>query len=219
MSEPKAKVDPSWDSPSGLVYTWRWDLGRAATAFYGALVLKKPTWVSWEVLPFVLGFAMERRDPEDLYADGLMSHDAIRIVGAFEGTSGVLSTKELRQKAGFPTGKPQRAAYLKAVEELDSRLLLAKTFDTEGEGDEMSHALVSIKYEVQVNHAKSVTVVEALQAFLLRYLPQAVLVDTKVLAKHLRLQPAIMNAAAEATVWSGAAIRYGDVLVATISEH
>src|SRR5471030_560405 len=146
MSEASAKAEAKWDSPSGHVYGWRWDLGRADAAFYGALVAKKPTWIAWPILPLVLGFAMDRNDPEAQYADGLLSNEAIRIVRAFEGSSGTLSTKELRQRAGFPTGKAERAAYLRGVEELDSRLFLAKTFDVGGEGDDMSHSLVRVKF-------------------------------------------------------------------------
>jgi len=207
VSEPEAKSEAKWDSPAGHVYGWRWDLGRSEAAFYGALVAKKPTWIAWEVLPVVLGFAMDRSDPEEQYADGLLSNEAIRIVRAFEGTSGVLPTKELRQRAGFPTGKAERAAYLRGVEELDSRLLLAKTFDVGGEGDDMSHALVRIKYEAQVAEGLRLSRDEALLAFLRRYLPLAVYFDPKVLAKHLRLPPTVMDTAVERLIDLGSAQR------------
>lgn len=197
MSEPKAKVEPSWDSPSGHVYGWRWDIGRSGAAFYSALVARKPTWISWDVLPYILGFAMERREPEHLYEDGLLSNDAIRIVRAYEGTSGVLSTKDLRVRAGFPTGKQNRAAYLKAVDELDGCLLLAKVFDREGGGDEMSHALVRIKYPEYVSSAMQSTPLESLEAFLAYFLSRAIYVEPKVLARHLRVKSSVMDAAVD----------------------
>jgi len=218
MSEPDAKSEAKWDSPSGHVYGWRWDLGRSAAAFYGALVSKKPTWIAWDVLSTVLGFAMDRREPEAQYADGMLSNEAIRIVRAFEGTAGVLSTKDLRQRAGFPTGKAERAAYLRGVEELDSRLLLAKIFDVGGEGDDMSHALVRVKYESQVAEALQLSPEKALESFLGRYLPQAIYIEPKVFTKHLRLSAATMDAAIEGLVGLGLAAR-ADGLVVAIGEE
>jgi len=218
VSEPNFKGEAKWDSPSGDVYGWRWDLGRSSAAFYGALVAKKPTWIAWDVLPTVLGFAMDRREPEQQYSDGLLSNDAIRVVRAFEGTSGVLSTKELRLRAGFPTGKAERAAYLKAVEELDSRLFLAKTFDAEGKGDDMSHALVKIKYAPQVAEALAMEPGQAFERFLKGYLPKAIYFDPKVLAKHLRLPPLMVEAASDTLIGLALATRL-DGFVATTGEE
>jgi hypothetical protein len=213
MSEPKAKLDASWDSPSGHVYVWRWDIGKSLAAFYGALVAKKPTWIAWDVLPLVLGFGMERRDPEDLYVDGLLSNDAIRIVRAFEGAGGVLSTKELRKRAGFPTGKPERAAYLKAVEELDTRLLLAKVFDSESAADDMNHALIGVKYAGQVAEAVQMTPSDALGRFLDRYLSQSFFIDPRLFAKHLRIPSPVMDKAVEDLVKNDVARRVDGWLV------
>lgn len=81
------------------------------------------------------------RPPQELYDAGEISADALRIAQALEESGGVLTTGELRARTDFPTGKPQRAAYLKAVQELDTRLLLAKVFS---EDDlDMRHALVT----------------------------------------------------------------------------
>lgn len=215
VSEEGVKGVPEWNSPSGEVYTWRWDLGRADAAFYGALVAKKPTWISYEILPLVLCFAMDRRDPDELYADGQLSNGAIRVIRAFEGTSGTLSTKELRQRAGFPTGKAERAAYLKAVEELDSHMFLAKTFDVGGEGDDMSHSLVRIKYAKQVDESLALHAEEALQKFLARYITQSIYLDPKVFGKHLRLDAKLLNDAIENLVSAGLATRYEGLVVST----
>src|ERR1700674_4987319 len=54
VGDPDAKTDSKWDSPSGQVYGWRWELGKREVAFYGAIVRKKPTWVSWALLPAIL---------------------------------------------------------------------------------------------------------------------------------------------------------------------
>lgn len=218
VSQANAKSEAKWDSPAGHVYGWRWDLGRSAAAFYGSLVAKKPTWIAWKVFPTVLAFAMDRKEPEEQYADGLLSNEAIRIVRAFEGTSGVLSTKELRSRAGFPTGKAERAAYLRGVEELDARMFLAKTFAEGGDGDDMSHALVRIKYADQVAAALKMSPEAALTAFLEQYLPQAVYIDPKIFAKHLRLPAATMVAALADLVSRGLA-KSVDGFVLTLAEE
>ncbi len=213
VSQPDVKSEAKWDSPAGHVYGWRWDLGRAGAAFYGGLVARKPTWIAWDVLSTVLGFAMDRRDPEEQYADGLLSNEAIRIVRAFDGSDGVLPTKDLRYRAGFPTGKAERAAYLRGVDELDSKLLLAKTFDSECEGDDMSHALVRIKYQPYVSAALEQDPAAALTCFLERYLPQAVYLDLMVLARHLRIPPAMLAAAAGDLAARGLAKRSDGLLI------
>jgi hypothetical protein len=192
MGQADVKAQVEWDSDAGHVYTWRWELGHANAAFYGALVAKKPTWISWELLPLVLGFAMERRDPEDMYADGLLSAGAIRLVRAFEGSDGTLSTKELRARAGFPTGKPERAAYLKALEELELMLLVCKTFSPEGEGEDMAHSLVSTVCADAVSRSADLGAEDALHLFLKSYLPRAIYVDVKLFGKHLRLSPPLL---------------------------
>ena len=114
--------------PIREVYGWRWALGGRDAAFYSALVRGRPTWVSWTLFPAVLRLCGEHRSPDELYDAGEISADAHRIARALAMAGGVLSTADLRRQAGFPTGKPQRAAYLKAVQELDARLLLAKVF-------------------------------------------------------------------------------------------
>ena len=126
--DPNARTESAWDSPAGQVYGWRWALGRTEAAFYTAIVRSRPTWVSWTLLPAVLRLRGELRTPDELYDAGELSEPAYRIAQALEAAGGVLTTGELRQHAGFPTGKAERAAYLKAVEALDTRLMLAKVF-------------------------------------------------------------------------------------------
>jgi hypothetical protein len=185
MGDPDARTDSGHDSPSGEVYTWRWVLGRREAAFYTAIVRNRPTLVSWPLMPAVFRLRGELRTPDDLYAAGELTADAFRIAQALESAGGVLSTGELRKAAGFPTGKAQRAAYLKAVEELDIRLLLAKVFAADA--DDMSHALVRVRYPAQVAAAERLTREEALAQVLATYLPQAIYAAPTALAKHLRI--------------------------------
>jgi hypothetical protein len=133
----------------------------------------------------VLRLRGELRTPDELFDLGAISPNAYRIIQALEASDGVLSTGDLRREAGFPTGKEQRAAYLKAVEELDTRLLLAKVFAPGSE--DMSHALVAVRYEEQVDEAERMTREEALDRFLRTYLPHAAFAAPAVLARHLTL--------------------------------
>ena len=182
MGDPDAPTDSRHDSPSGLVYTWRWDLGNRSAGFYGAIVRRRPTWVSWGLLPAVLRLVGDTRTPDELYDLGAISAHAYRIAQALEEAGGALSTRDLRDAARFPTGKEQRAAYLKAVDELDTRLLLAKVFSTDGE---MGHALVSVRHPDALEAAGRMTRGDAIDRVLLTYLPSAVYIVPPILAKHL----------------------------------
>ncbi len=185
MGDPEAAVDSGHDSPSGHVYTWRWTLGGQEVAFYGTIVRNRPTWVRWSLLPAVLRLRGEMRSAGELYRSGELSNNALRIAEALEATDGALSTGELRQEAGFPTGKEQRAAYLKALDELDRRLMVAKVFSTDS--TDMSHALVSARYPEARATAEKLTREAALDELLDAYLPPAVYVVPTTLAKHLGL--------------------------------
>lgn len=127
------------------------------------------------MLPAILRLCGETRSPDELFRAGEISADAQWIARVLGVADDALSTSELRRQAGFPTGKPQRAAYLKAVDELDTRLLLAKVFSA-AEGDiEMRHALVRVRYPDAVAAAAGLTREAALDTFLAAYMPLAVL--------------------------------------------
>lgn len=204
VGDPEAVTQSEWDSPSGHVYTWRWELGRREAAYYGVIVRKRPTWVSWSVLPAVLRVYGELRTPDELFDLGAISSDAYAIAQALESCGGALGTGELRRVAGFPTGKERRAAYLKAVEELDTRLMLAKVFSTEDE--EMRHALVSVRYAEYVDAAEAMSRDEAMHALLAVYLKQARYAVPRALARHLKLSEEELRAALDRLVEEGQAM-------------
>jgi hypothetical protein len=208
LGDPEAKTDSAWDTPSGQVYTWRWILGRKGAAFYTAIVRNRPTFVRWSLLPAVLALRGELRMPDELFDLGILSADAYRITQALEDAGGVLGTGDLRRASGFPTGKEQRAAYLKAVAELDARLILAKVFSS-NEDEDMQHALVREQYPDAVAAAEGMSREDALEGFLRAYLPLAVYAVPPVLARHLKLPPAEVSAGVEALVREGAATSFG----------
>lgn len=195
MGTHDAPTDSGHDSPSGHVYGWRWDLGRAEAAFYTAVVRRRPTWVSWALLPAVIRLLGEPRTPDELYDLGAISADAYRIAQVLEGAESALSTSELRREAGFPVGKERRAAYLKAVDELETRLLLAKVFSVDDL--DMRHALVSVRYPEHGEAAEQMTREEALDHFLATYVPHAVYAAPARLAKHLGLPERELRAGLE----------------------
>lgn len=199
-----ATVASEWDSPAGEVYTWRWVLGRRAVAFYTAIVRNRPTWVSWRLLPALLRLRGELRALDEVFDGGEISEHAYRVAQALEESGGVLGTGELRRQAGFPTGKTQRAAYLKAVEELDTRLLLAKVFGQDDE--EMRHALVGVRYPEHVAAAERLSRADALDQMLAAYLPSAVYAVPTPLARHLKLPEAELRAGLNRLVDAGHAV-------------
>ncbi|HVB63177.1 MAG TPA: crosslink repair DNA glycosylase YcaQ family protein [Nitrolancea sp.] len=203
MGDPEAQVDSGHDSPSGEVYTWRWTLGGQEAAFYGTIVRNRPTWVSWPLLPEILRLRGELRSADELYDAGEISAGARRIAEALEAGDGVLSTGELRREAGFPTGKENRAAYLKALEELDRRLLVAKVFSPTPDNIDMSHALVRTRYPKQLATAEQLTRDEALTRLLRPYLPAAIYVVPTTLAKHLGLPEPELRSALDRFVETG----------------
>ncbi len=188
VGDPEAKAESEWDSPAGEVYSWRWILGRREAGFYTAIVCGRPTWVSWELLPAVIRLCGELRTPDELFDSGVLSGNAYRLAQALEESDGVLSTGDLRRLARFPTGKDQRNAYLKAMAELDTRLLVAKVFSENDE--DMRHTLVVVRYPQAVAAAEAMTREEALQRLLLAYLPHALYAVPAVLARHLKIPEA-----------------------------
>ncbi len=205
MGDPDAKTDSGWDTPSGDVYTWRWTLGRQGAAFYTSLIRRRPTWICWSLFPALLRLCGTLYVPEELYAQGQLSGDAYRIARALEDVDGALGTGELRERAGFPRGSASRATYLKAVEELEGHLLLAKVFLHEG--DTMHHALVHVRYPEPVATAQAMSPDEALDQFLTVYLSQAVYVNPTALAKDLKLSVAALRAGCERLTSAGKALR------------
>jgi hypothetical protein len=195
MGDPTAKMSAKWDSPSGQVYSWRWTLGRQGVAFYTTLVCRRSTWVSWGLLPAVLRLCGETRVPDELYDDGALSAEAYRIAQALEEAGGTLDTGALRKAANFPVGKASRAAYLKALEELEVRLLVAKYF--EAGNDDTFHTLLSARYREYLERAQALSREEALEQVLMTYLPNAVYALPTVLARHLRLPEPELRAGLE----------------------
>lgn len=204
VGDPGRPTEMKWDSPTGEVYTWRWILGRREVACYSVVVRKRPTWIAWDTLPAVLRLLSDTRMPDELMHLGVISPEAYRIAQALEEAERPLNTSELREAARFPTGKEQRAAYQKALAELDARLLLARVFSkdaraasdpkpgeggeaTEGESTGMGHALFSVTYREYMNQADRMSRDEALDQILMRYLPGAIWATTRALARALGL--------------------------------
>ena len=195
--DPTTQAESGWETASGHVYTWRWELGQREAGFYTAIVRGRPTFVSWPLLPAILRLRGELRDPEELYDLGELSAGAYRIATALAAAGGVLDTGALRRAADFPTGKEQRAAYLKAVAELDAKLLLAKVFS---HGDhEMRHALVQARYPEHLAAAEALSRDAALDLFLATY------ASPIPLAKHLGLPLPELRAALDRLVTQGQA--------------
>lgn len=208
MGHPEVGMDSKHDSPAGEVYAWRWHLGRLRAGFYTAVVRKRPTWVHWDLVPAVLRLRGELRTPDELFDLGVISSGAYRIARALDNAGGVLSTGDLRKAAGFPIGKEQRAAYQKAVEELDTRLMLTKEFPAEDY--DMHHALVMECYRDYVVAAEQMSPDDALDRLLASYLPNAVYALPVPLARHLGIEESLLRAGLDRLVQEGGARRSGE---------
>lgn len=214
LSDPEAKTDSSWDSPSGEVYTWRWRLGATDAAFYG-LIGKRPTWVAWDLLPSVLAVFMERRSISELYSEGLLSQESMRIGEAFQGAGGILSTKELRMRAGFPKGKENRASYEKALEELERKLIVAKKLGGSEKDDVMFHALVADRHADAVAKACQISLVEGISNILDRYLRAAQYLAPKAFNKFFKFPQEAFEEAISRGGFTTAELDGEEVLVRT----
>jgi hypothetical protein len=197
VGDPSYKAEASWDSPAGQIYPWRWEMGRASAGFYGALVKHKPTWVSWDLLPLVLGAMRDRRDPEDLYQAGELSQHAVRLADALRSAGGPMATAQLRATCGFSVGKENRAAYLKGLEELEARLWVCKVFvaDQAEEADtesRMSHVWVGLHTPDAVEASERMSPEDATAKLGAELLARYRLFDPKVVARALRLSPDLL---------------------------
>jgi hypothetical protein len=193
---PTTKVTSEHDGDSGHVYAWRWTLGRREAGFYTAIVLKRPTWVAWNLLPAVLRLRGDLRAIDEIFDTGTLSANAYRVAMALEEAGEPLATGDLRRAAGFPIGKAERAAYLKAVAELDSRLLVAKVFSPNDE--DMRHTLVRNQYPEAVVAAERLSSGDAMRQLLIAYLPSAAYALPDLLAKALAVPAADMRGGLEA---------------------
>ena len=204
VGDPQARTEMKWSSPTGEVYGWRWGIGRPAAASYTTFVMRRPTWVSWDLLPAVLRLRAPLGTPDELHGAGALSAGALRIARVLTDCDGVLSTGVLRALAGYPTGKAERAAFLRAVAELDDRLLLAKVFA--GDDDDMRHALVHVRYPEHVAAARALTAEAALDRLLMTYLPLAAYTRPAPLAKAMGLPAADVVAGLERLAGAGYAV-------------
>ena len=186
---PGIPTDSGHSTPSGEVYGWRWELGRREVAFYGTVVRGKPTWVAWDLLPALLRLLGDTRPLEDQIAAGLLSDDARRVAEALAGNGGSLTTGDLRRLAGFETGRERRAAYLRAIAELDRRLLVGRGFGPPDDPNDhdMRQVLVAARHPDAIAAADTLDADTALRQLLTRYLQAAAFIRPAVFARHLRL--------------------------------
>jgi hypothetical protein len=189
MGDPDARTEMEWDSPSGLVYSWRWVLGRKKAGFYGTVVRKRPTFVCWSLLPIVLRLWGDLRPPDELFDLGVISAEAYRICEVIERSDRPLSTGEIRREAGFPTGKDYSKAYHKAIDELGSRMVITTEFPADDAGGEGSkhHGLTYSRHPEAMADADRLRFDDAMEEFLRVYLRSAVYVVPKSLARDLKV--------------------------------
>jgi len=203
VGDPKAKTENKWDSPSGRVYSWRWEIGRKGSAFYGTVVRKRPTFVMWSLLPAILRLMGDLRTPDELFDFGIISNNAYKIARVLDGSREPLGTSDIRRQAGFPMGRDNSAAYHKGLAELENRLLVTSEFVAqEGEATK-HHGLMFERRRADVDAASAMTIEQAVDTLLEGYIPSAAYIRPAVLAKDLRIEEPDISAGVERLVTSG----------------
>ena len=204
VGDPDAKTEMKWDSPSGRVYSWRWEIGRDNKAFYATVIRKRPTFVTWPLVPSILRLMAELRTPDELFDFGVISNDAYRIAQVLDGVAEPLNTAQIREKAGFNRGsKEQSNAYHKGLAELENRLLVTTEFGTsDGEGSK-HHGLMFERRPDDVRSASELSFEQALDTVMEAYAPAARYVNIKVLARHLGIAQADIRGSCERLATQG----------------
>ena len=127
-------------SDEGQKWNWMWvwkdELPEAKRLYYGALLVRKPTFVSNAFLPIfyaTFGRAGEADDHLEDVRAGRLSDTGRRII-EFLGAKGETQTKRMRAELGI-TSKEGRATYGKAIDDVQ-RLMYVARVRAVGEGRE-----------------------------------------------------------------------------------
>src|SRR5258708_28885722 len=118
------------------MWVWKDELHEAKKLYYGALLARKPTFVSLKLLPTFYAMFGRAGEPDDHLDDvraGRLSDVGRRII-QFLDQNGETQTKRMRAELGI-TSKEGRATYGKAIDEVQ-RLMYVARVRAVGEGRE-----------------------------------------------------------------------------------
>src|SRR5947207_7308924 len=159
----------SEDRKWGWMWGWKDELPEEKRLYYGKLLVRKPTFVSMKMLPTFYATFGRGGDADDHLEDvraGRLSEIARRII-EFLAVNGETQTKRMRSARGI-TSQDGRAAYAKAIEELQ-RLMYVARVRAVGEGREdynYTYDLFVHRYPETVRAAERASSADAMSALL-----------------------------------------------------
>jgi len=211
-------------SDEGQKWNWMWvwkdELPEAKRLYYGALLVRKPTFVSNAFLPIfyaTFGRAGEADDHLEDVRAGRLSDTGRRII-EFLGAKGETQTKRMRAELGI-TSKEGKAQYGKAIDEVQ-RLMYVARVRAVGEGREdynYTYDLFVRRYPEIVKAAERISSSDATQVLLERTVELAGAVTPKQLARLFEWDEALQERATKgATLRGTVALRDGELVLASL---
>lgn len=210
-------LDRKW----GWMWGWKDELAAEKRLYYGALIARKPTFVSLGALPVfyaTFGRAGEADDHLDDVRAGRLSDLGRRIV-EFLAAKGETQTKRMRSELGI-TSKEGRGQYAKAIDEVQ-RLMYVARVRAVGEGREdynYTYDLFLRRYPEAVKTAERLASADATAQLLGRTLELAGALTARQLARLFEWDEAVAARAIERCERAGTLVRReGQLVLASLA--
>lgn len=202
------------------MWVWKDELPEAKRLYYGALLVRKPTFVSNAFLPTfyaTFGRAGEADDHLEDVRAGRLSDTGRRII-EYLGANGETQTKRMRAELGI-TSKEGRSQYGKAIDEVQ-RLMYVARVRAVGEGREdynYTYDLFVRRYPEIVKVAERISSSDATLILLERTLELAGAVTQRQLARLFEWDEAVQERATRRAIERGTAVeRDGELLLGSL---
>ena len=202
------------------MWVWKDELPEAKRLYYGALLVRKPTFVSNAFLPTfyaTFGRAGESDDHLEDVRAGRLSDTGRRII-EYLGATGETQTKRMRAELGI-TSKEGKLQYGKAIDEVQ-RLMYVARVRAVGEGREdynYTYDLFMRRYPEIVKSAERISSSNATLALLERTVELAGTVSPKQIARLFEWDEALQERATQRAIDRGTiALRDGELVLASL---
>ncbi len=202
------------------MWVWKDELPEAKRLYYGALLVRKPTFVSNAFLPIfyaTFGRAGETGDHLDDVRAGRLSDIGRRII-EYLGANGETQTKRMRADLGIAS-KEGRLQYGKAIDEVQ-RLMYVARVRAVGEGREdynYTYDLFVRRYPEIVRSAERISSSDATLSLLERAVELAGAVTPRQLARLFEWDEALQERATQRAIGRGTVVlRNGELVLASL---
>ena len=202
------------------MWVWKDELPEAKRLYYGALLVRKPTFVSNAFLPTfyaTFGRAGEADDHLEDVRAGRLSDTGRRII-EYLGATGETQTKRMRAELGI-TSKEGKLQYGKAIDEVQ-RLMYVARVRAVGEGREdynYTYDLFMRRYPEIVKSAERISSSDATLSLLERTVELAGAASRKQVARLFEWDEALQERATQRAIDRGTiALRDGELVLASL---